>query len=77
MEMNMQELFASLRIELMEDPRQTAAILADFAKAWAEMLEKVGLEVEASLTINEGRAKRPPGRPRKPRLVAPPPDEAA
>jgi hypothetical protein len=79
--MSAQELFASLRVELTEDPRQTAAILSRFADAWAEMLDKVGeYEVEASLTINEGRTKRPP-RPRKQKrelgLVTPPAGEAA
>jgi hypothetical protein len=54
----MQELFGSIRGELADDPRQIAATLATFATAWAEMLEKLGLEVEASLTINEGRPKR-------------------
>ena len=67
--MSAQELFASVRVELEEDPRDAAKVLAAFASAWAEMLEKVGLEVEASLTINEARAKRAP---RKPRLVTPP-----
>jgi hypothetical protein len=67
---NIQELFASVRIELMEDPRQNAAILAEFAGAWQTMLEKVGLEVEASLTISEGRTKAV-RKPRKPRLVTP------
>ena len=68
----MQELFASVRIEMTDDPRQVAGTLADFGKAWATMLETIGLEVEASVTISEGRAKRAP---RKPRLV--PPQEAA
>jgi hypothetical protein len=68
-----QELFGSVRIELPEDPRQSAKILAEVATAWASMLETIGLEVEASLTINEGRKQR--GQPRisrrSPRLVTP------
>jgi hypothetical protein len=66
-----QELFGSVRIELPEDPRQTAKILADFATAWASMLEQVGLEVEASLTLNEARKPRTPRKARTPRLVTP------
>jgi hypothetical protein len=61
------EMFGSLRVELPEDPRQSAKVMADVATAWAAMLETIGLEVEASLTTNEGRAKRAA---RKPRLVA-------
>jgi hypothetical protein len=74
----MQELFASLRVELTEDPRQTAGILADFAKAWAEMLEKIGLEVQASISLNETRT-RGGRRPPKPKLVIglPPKGDAA
>jgi hypothetical protein len=68
-----QELFGSIRVELPEDPRQTAKILADVATAWAAMLETIGLEIDASLTLNEVRTKRP----RKPRLVTPTPGEAA
>lgn len=67
----MQELFASIRIEMTDDPRQVAGVLADFGTAWAAMLEKLGLEVEASITISEGRAKTP-RKPRRPRLVTPP-----
>ena len=67
----MQELFASVRIEMTDDPRQVAGTLADFGKAWATMLETIGLEVEASVTISEGRTKVT-RRPRKPRLVSPP-----
>jgi hypothetical protein len=63
-----QELYGSIRVELPDDPRQIAATLATFATAWAEMLEKLGLEVDASLTLNEGRAKRAP-RKAKPALV--------
>jgi hypothetical protein len=62
------EIFGSLRVELPEDPRQSAKILADVATAWAAMLETIDLEAEASLTTNEGRTKRAP---RKPRLVTP------
>jgi hypothetical protein len=74
--MSAQELFASLRVELTEDPRQTAGILADFGKAWGEMLDKIGLEVEASISLNE--RVRPRG-PRKPKLVIglPPRGDAA
>jgi hypothetical protein len=62
------EMFGSLRVELPDDPRQSAKVMADVATAWAAMLETIGLEVEASLTTNEGRTKRAP---RKPRLVTP------
>lgn len=67
-----QELYGSLRVELPDDPRQAAGIMADVTKAWATMLETIGLEVEAPITINETRARRP----RKLRL-APVPDSAA
>jgi hypothetical protein len=74
--MSAQELFASLRVELTEDPRQTAAILSRFATAWAEMLDKVGeYDVEASLSLNERIRSRGP---RKPKLVIGlPPKDAA
>jgi hypothetical protein len=74
-----QELFASLRLELTEDPRQTAAILSRFADAWAELLDKIGeYEVNANLTLNETRT-RGGRRPPKPKLVIglPPKGDAA
>jgi hypothetical protein len=64
----MQELFGSIRVELPEDPRQSAKVISDVATAWAAMLETIGLEVEAPLSMSETRAKRAP---RKPRLVTP------
>jgi hypothetical protein len=64
----MQELFGSIRVELPEDPRQSARVVADVATAWVAMLETIGLEVEAPLSMSETRTKRAP---RKPRLVTP------
>jgi len=69
------ELYASLRVELLPDPLQASGMIADISKAWAAMLEAIGLEVEASFTINETRTKAV-RKPRKPRLVTPPQDAA-
>ena len=73
--MKQHELYASLRYELPEHPQQLAGAVADITTAWAKMLESIGLEVEASLAINEVRPKAKTAR--KPRLVAPPAGEAA
>lgn len=62
----MQELHASLVIELPDDPRQQADILASFSALWARLLKDTDLEVEASLTLNESRGK--PKRERTPKL---------
>jgi hypothetical protein len=73
-----QELFGSIRVELPEDPRQSARAIADVAMAWATMLEAIGLEVEAPLSLNETRT-RGGRRPPKPKLVIglPPKGDAA
>jgi hypothetical protein len=73
-----QEFYGSIRIELLDDPRQAAGMLADIMSAWAKMLEGIGVEgIEQSITINEGRVKR--AGPRKPKLVIglPPRGDAA
>jgi hypothetical protein len=68
----MQEIHASIRLELDEDPRQASGMLADFAAAWAEMLKKLDLEsIEQSVTIGEARRQRAPRKARTPRLVTP------
>lgn len=74
--MKQHELYASMRVELPEDPRQFAKMVAEVTTAWASMLEAIGLEVEAPISINEVRAKVT-RKPRRPRLVPPPSGEAA
>jgi hypothetical protein len=59
-----QELFGSIRVELPEDPRQSARVVADVATAWVAMLETIGLEVEAPLSMSETRTKRAPRKPK-------------
>jgi hypothetical protein len=74
-----QEFYGSIRIELLDDPRQAAGMLADIMSAWAKMLEGIGVEgIEQSITINEGRTRGGRG-PRKPKLVIglPPRGDAA
>lgn len=73
--MKQHELYASLRYELPEHPQQLAGAVADITTAWAKMLDTIGLEVEASLAINEVRAKTP-RKSRKPRLVPVNPEAA-
>lgn len=68
------ELYASIRAELPEHPQQLAGVVADITKAWAAMLADIGIEVEASLAINEVRPKAKTAR--KPRLVTEPKDAA-
>ena len=53
-----QKLVAEMQVELLDNPKQTAGILASVTKEWSEMLERIGLEVEAKLTIRDGRKKR-------------------
>jgi hypothetical protein len=78
----MQEITATIRLELDPDPRQASGMVAAVAAAWAEMLNKIDLEsVEQSFSINEVFEKRVRA-PRKPKLVKPQaeqlfPDEAA
>ena len=71
------ELYASMRVELLPDPRQASMMVAEISAAWAAMLEKIGLEMEATPTISETRTKAE-RKPRKPRLITTvPPPEAA
>jgi hypothetical protein len=78
MEMNMQEIHASIRVELPEDPGLSSVRHVLVAQAWAEMIAKLhDLDgVECALTINEGRKPRQTRKPRAPRLVMPPQDAA-
>jgi hypothetical protein len=79
----MQEITATIRLELDPDPRQASGMVAAVAAAWAEMLNKIDLEsVEQSFSINEvfeKPAKRAPRKTKteKPELGLVKPDEAA
>ena len=53
-----QDLIAEMRVELPEDPRQAADVLAAAAAAWAKMLNQISFEIEAAVTLTEVRPKR-------------------
>jgi hypothetical protein len=65
----MQKLYASIRVELPDDPTVAAVRHAIVAKAWAEFVSEIHADVtdadavQMSLTMDEARAPR---RSRKP-----------
>ena len=75
-----QELYASLRIELSEEPATAAGQLAEVTAAWAEMMRRISAEmtVVQAISVNESRNKGVrKHRKQAPRLVEQPPPTAA
>lgn len=65
----MQEIYASLKVELPDDPIEASTMLAAITSRWAEMLKQLDMKhVVASLTIDETRNRRAPRKPRLHRM---------